>query len=108
MLPRISVEDLLIKNDDSSSLIQPLIIGGEEASPGEFPYQISVQRQSGTTSRFSHFCGGSIYDGRTIITAAQCVDGYIEILYLAATHNSIYYHFFNIYKADSKQFADYC
>ncbi|CAD1473781.1 unnamed protein product, partial [Heterotrigona itama] len=45
------------------------IVGGKDASNGQFPYQVSL-RKSG-----SHFCGGSILDARTILTAAHCVSG---------------------------------
>ncbi|KAK1135836.1 Chymotrypsin-1 [Melipona bicolor] len=45
------------------------IVGGKDAPVGKFPYQVSL-RKSG-----SHFCGGSILDARTILTAAHCVQG---------------------------------
>ena len=47
------------------------IVGGTIATPGEFPYQISLQRSSG--SSWSQSCGGSIYNEKTILTAAHCV-----------------------------------
>ncbi len=50
------------------------IVGGSQAAVGEFPYQISLQRGSGTS--WSHNCGGSIYDANTILNAAHCVIGY--------------------------------
>lgn len=45
------------------------IVGGDNASPGQFPYQVSLRKNK------SHFCGGSIIDSRTILTAAHCVEG---------------------------------
>lgn len=44
------------------------IVGGEPATDGEFPYIVSLQ-QSG-----SHFCGGSLIDSTTVVTAAHCSD----------------------------------
>ena len=46
------------------------IIGGDEVTPYSIPFQVSFQ----TTGGF-HFCGGSVYDENTIITAAHCCDG---------------------------------
>ena len=70
-MPRLPVE-VLLKGDwpmvDSSR-----IVGGNQASRGEFPYQISLQRYSGFS--YSHSCGGSIYSERTILNAAHCVIG---------------------------------
>ncbi|KAL5290754.1 hypothetical protein ACFFRR_010243 [Megaselia abdita] len=43
------------------------IVGGEDAAPGQFPYQISL-RMNG-----EHICGGSIIKAEWILTAAHCV-----------------------------------
>jgi hypothetical protein len=45
------------------------IVGGTEASPGEVPFQVGMFQ--GTFQ----FCGGSILDDTTIITAAHCCNG---------------------------------
>jgi len=46
------------------------IVGGTAAAAGEFPYIVSVQTSSG-----SHFCGGTLLNGNTVITAAHCAEG---------------------------------
>ncbi|XP_037799654.1 trypsin-1-like [Penaeus monodon] len=51
----------------------PKIVGGVEASPGEFPHQISMQRNS--IFGRSHSCGGSIFNENYIVTAGHCVHG---------------------------------
>ncbi|ESN95803.1 hypothetical protein HELRODRAFT_185962 [Helobdella robusta] len=53
-------------------LPSPSIVGGIEARPNEFPWQISLQSSTG-----SHRCGGSIINDQWIITAAHCVEGLI-------------------------------
>lgn len=42
------------------------IVGGTTAASGEFPYIVSLQRSG------SHFCGGSLLNANTVITAAHC------------------------------------
>ena len=57
---------------------RPKIVGGVEAVKGEFPFQVSLQR-NGT----SHFCGGSLIKPNWVLTAAHCVSGW------AATHRVV-------------------
>ncbi|WP_395854145.1 serine protease [Cystobacter fuscus] len=59
------------------------IVGGYVSPAGEAPWQVSL-RQS------SHFCGGVIYDSRTVITAAHCVAGY-QPSSLLVRYNSLYH-----------------
>jgi trypsin len=49
------------------------IVGGEIVEPNSLPFQISLQRRSGTG--YSQSCGGSIYKASVIINAAHCVSG---------------------------------
>lgn len=46
-----------------------LIVGGEDAVVGDFPYIVSLQ-QGG-----SHFCGGTLLNANTVMTAAHCSTG---------------------------------
>merc|ERR1711931_510380 len=61
------------------------IIGGEEAPPHEFPWQISLRNLG------SHICGGSIINKNQVITAAHCVEGALPILdsVVAGAHHRI-------------------
>ncbi|KAG8504984.1 Chymotrypsinogen 2, partial [Galemys pyrenaicus] len=43
------------------------IIGGKDAPPGAWPWQVSLQHISGF-----HFCGGSLINENWVVTAAHC------------------------------------
>jgi len=45
------------------------IVGGTAAAAGDFPFIVSLQ-QSG-----SHFCGGSLLNANTVVTAGHCAVG---------------------------------
>lgn len=45
------------------------IVGGTSAAAGEFPFIVSLQ-QSG-----SHFCGGTLINANTVVSAAHCAVG---------------------------------
>jgi hypothetical protein len=42
------------------------IVGGTTAATAEFPFIVSLQRSG------SHFCGGSLINANTVVTAAHC------------------------------------
>ncbi|KFH43498.1 Trypsin-like protein [Hapsidospora chrysogenum ATCC 11550] len=46
-----------------------LIVGGEPAQEGDFPFIVSLQ-QGG-----SHFCGGTLIGSNKVVTAAHCSEG---------------------------------
>jgi len=46
------------------------IVGGVEASMGEFPYIVSLQ-----DNYYGHFCGGSLIRPNWVLTAGHCVAG---------------------------------
>ena len=49
----------------------PLIVGGQESSISQFPWQVLVERFAEGSGAA---CGGSILNATTILTAAHCVD----------------------------------
>lgn len=48
---------------------EPAIVGGVPAVAGDFPFIVSLQKNG------AHFCGGSLLDSTTVLTAAHCADG---------------------------------
>ena len=54
------------------------IFNGKNATQGQFPYQVSWQMCFHYSDELIclHFCGGSIFNQTTIITAAHCCDGF--------------------------------
>merc|ERR1711923_373053 len=62
------------------------IVGGEEAEPHEFPWQVSLRRKSDNF----HFCGGSVLNENTVISAAHCTviwESADEVVVVAGEHD---------------------
>ena len=53
----------------TASRFKPAEIVGGQIPPSPIPWQVSVQIEG------SHFCGGTILDTYTILSAAHCFDG---------------------------------
>jgi secreted trypsin-like serine protease len=51
----------------------PKIVGGKPATPGAYPWQVSLVVSSIGDAGRGHFCGGSIFNEKWIITAAHCM-----------------------------------
>ncbi|XP_042354530.1 coagulation factor IXb [Plectropomus leopardus] len=49
------------------------IVGGDEAIPGEIPWQVTLMSYSAALQRAEPFCGGSLLSEIWVITAAHCV-----------------------------------
>eukprot|EP00918_Siedleckia_nematoides_P006508 GHVU01014173.1.p1 GENE.GHVU01014173.1~~GHVU01014173.1.p1 ORF type:complete len:268 (+),score=15.85 GHVU01014173.1:69-872(+) len=66
---------LVLSVTEAQNVEESRIVGGQNAKPNEFPYQVSLQ-QSG-----KHFCGGSIISQSWVVTAAHCnVGGDITVV----------------------------
>uniref|UniRef100_G3QLN3 Peptidase S1 domain-containing protein n=1 Tax=Gorilla gorilla gorilla TaxID=9595 RepID=G3QLN3_GORGO len=62
------------------------IVGGVEASPGEFPWQASLRENR------EHFCGAAIINARWLVSAAHCFNEFQDptewVAYVGATYLS--------------------
>ena len=73
------------------------IIGGRTAQPGEFPWQVAIEKRINHTEKFGEYCGGSILSQNTILTAAHCfhdeklVFNKYYLKYVINSINTIYY-----------------
>jgi secreted trypsin-like serine protease len=54
--------------------ISGFVIGGVDAQPGAWPWQLSQQRQS-AAGAWSHSCGASLLSSTRALSASHCVDG---------------------------------
>merc|ERR1712038_91789 len=65
--------------------INEKIVGGDEVIPHSIPHQVSLQYKFIDF----HFCGGSVVNSDTIMTAAHCCDGQSasELKVVAGDHN---------------------
>ena len=51
--------------------LDPRVVNGEDAKPGEIPFQVSLQLKGSNR----HFCGGSVLNANYVLTASHCVAG---------------------------------
>lgn len=51
------------------------IVGGQPASAGQLPWQVSLGVSWIASPADAHFCGGTVYNENWIVTASHCVDG---------------------------------
>jgi secreted trypsin-like serine protease len=58
--------------EEDEGTVQTQVVGGEPVPTGDLPFMVSIQYQRGGEMR--HFCGGSLIDGDSVLTAAHCAD----------------------------------
>jgi hypothetical protein len=60
-------------NNGTNVIVEPYIVNGGVARPGQFPFMVSIQKQSLIGGKYRHHCGGAILNPILVITAAHCL-----------------------------------
>lgn len=70
----------------------PQIVGGREAEPGAWPWQVAILEANNPSLYDAQFCGGSLLSRLWVITAAHCVDNRnpAEVDVATGVHNLVY------------------
>ncbi|HHW87935.1 MAG TPA: trypsin-like serine protease [Chloroflexi bacterium] len=58
-----------------TSVNTPDILGGREAQPGAYPWQVALVMRSQPNAAQGQFCGGSLIADDWVLTAAHCTEG---------------------------------
>ncbi|XP_006875036.1 PREDICTED: coagulation factor IX isoform X2 [Chrysochloris asiatica] len=58
------------------------VVGGENAKPGQFPWQVLLKDKN------EAFCGGSIINEKWVVTAAHCIQPGVTFTVIAGEHNT--------------------
>lgn len=70
MVPILIIASLLLQFHEAYTAGDARIVGGKEASLGDFPYQVAIYLFEADNKSF--ICGGSIIDNNWILTAGHC------------------------------------
>jgi secreted trypsin-like serine protease len=75
--PRIALAatSVRVATGDTTPLAKASIVGGQDTSIADFPFQVALYDPQAGSPAAGFFCGGVIIDATHVITAAHCVAG---------------------------------
>lgn len=54
--------------------VETYITGGQDAYPGQFPYQVSIEyKLTPIVGKYRHICGGAIINENWVVTSGECI-----------------------------------
>ena len=64
-----------IDSVEGQSEVYPRIVGGENAEPGSWPWQLALEHFSASSGKWNRRCGAALLSESAVLSAAHCVYG---------------------------------
>ena len=75
LCPLLACFALLVPAPASAQDVGTRIVGGNDAEPGDYPWQVALEVRQSTAFAFQMICGGTLISANQVVTAAHCTSG---------------------------------